>query len=81
MSRWALNVVGRYHSASGPFAKGGIGLGTVTDIDRSAQDTTPLKSFVTLVTAVGVGGRWSVGGLGLAPRADVLFHLGRSQPP
>ena len=76
MTRWALSAVGRFNTASGTFVKVGAGLGTITDIDTSVLDATPLKSFTSLVTTFGVGGRWKLGGVGVAPRADVLFHLG-----
>jgi hypothetical protein len=75
-SRLALSAVGRYNSASGTFVKAGLGLGALTDIDNSAQDYSPLLSYLTLATTFGVGGRWSVGSLDLVPRADVMFHLG-----
>jgi hypothetical protein len=76
MTRWALNIVGRFNSAAGPFAKVGVGVGVLTDIDTSVLDAVPLKSFTTLVTSVGVGTRLSLGGISIAPRGDLLLHLG-----
>lgn len=76
VSRWALSVVGRLGSSSGPFAKGGVGLGAVGDIDTSVLDAAPLRGFTAVVGTLGVGHRWRMGTIVLTPRTDLLVHVG-----
>ncbi len=76
LARWAVSAVARVRTQSGTFGLAGLGVGTVSDIDKSVQDATPLKAVGAAVTTVGVGKHWRVGGMVITPRAELMLHVG-----